>query len=1190
MSKVGGSTSGPPLVTTNTRRVNKQRPHSISLSNSTIETVQSANIGRPIDFSAFQALTAPATQSGPLSLTNTACSAVSQKEPTYYGELVLGPDTGLCWQPVKRARAWDRIITAPVNRRIDAILTNQKKYIHLHNLVRGADASSYHDAGAILMQSIVEHWWKIEQIPQTAQERWRQKRAFLTLARNILLVDLGADLLRLDEASRSVIKSLPLMKPLYTRDIEIIDLIFSFGQKDFDHHVSTRDRLPTENNLSATSFPNDYWKEAGFASGMLSQTTMGAPHFIKVVAQRWDTFIVRSLSACTFADQMIARAAFTVGCDDAGIQAPLENLFDTLLQTPQGRSWSTFVSLIEYAASKQWHSLLEMTAKKAHLWQCTIGRNSFAGLSALHQQTFSHILASNTDLRESDTKHLLAIAAGAGPNHLALCPYEGNADGAERVLQPLRASCHAALSGRKDVAHFLLAQERKCEIIEFHNDTHMLSRVAKDIDRVVLAFESTSLADIVVRAMPLLSSTLQFHINTRKRQLFVEVVGHSFDESLRKLSIILNELYQWKDTDQGPLSIEQCTDSFYDSLCRSPSQATESPSSSKPEPVKYLQSTNICSDPYCSSCTCDPEKEYEITSQSVFSQHQSVFDLRTSLKAALDIFAEEVQQIVQQRQEINPRFVDDENYISTNKFIGQEYGSDQRSLSCLAIAQKSSAMAILLDAPALSHPYDLAGVYRYALTLCQRTDPKSQAAGQRIMRVVHKTNFRGTTLWGCLYAALKIKDSAKALFLTALAQEKSIKLNDVNGPKCAAVLHLAAMCSSDVLKAVLCLVDEQVAQRRYFETPNELGDTLYHTVARCHGSCMEDLSTKSEFSPARLVKDQNISGLNALEEACLVASHSMLRVLWARAPHWDLYSCFDEALIKTARKGSLDCILFLGRIVAQELRFERLLGKINAALQEPIFPAPHDTTRENTSQNDMQLSDPTGGMAERLYALEFPTLAMSPCGISIDKNSAESLRLQLEYNMLRQAQTAQQVEDALERLYRAQIRIRNKRDLSLEDKKICHFAINYLEIKFFGAFFGRHFYSHRDDVSDEQLQIRMKRLGLQGATRFGPDDAPAILRVRQRAMHRAKEVQQQRKEAGQISAGIIQLLFEDDGIHGSGFGCAVDDPQCLFFDSSRLVTAVIQLMPTQDLPHLLSMYPMRQRTQPRHVHDEFDCF
>jgi hypothetical protein len=748
-------------------------------------------------------------------------------------------------------------------------------------------------------------------------------------------------------------------------------------------------------------------------------------------------------------------------------------------------------------------------------------------------------LAQNNIFSEERALQLLEDGAEAGANFLCLAQCITTTNSIHQRMVPVRASLHAAVNGYPRLTHALLKREKAAESEQ--RDTHVqaLAKVVSSIDFRMQTFDQASVRDHLAEIKKIQHTIGGLILDKGLVDIDSDFASSQLLSSLEELSSVSNDIEN--------LLAETC--------------ATEGRESDQ-EIDLAVQNTSA---------------NGMAVNRHGLRKWKAVADIRAAIASSVRAVAVEAQQLMDictNRPVGHPAGAEPNKWIDAENFFNRQRVEHIRGLTYLSMTNQVAAIKIVLAAPTPVEPHDVSSAYAWSLVLRKSRNEADKKIGQAMTEAFHTTAMTDLSLWGMLHAALELKEFTDVVGTAKQAQARRVNLDLLQGPYASHVVRNAALASHASFKAVLsCLADEG-SQQRLFEVADGAGDTLYHIVARCEGRILETFSKKTGFRAAALTDCRNVSGLNAFDEACRVASPSTLSFLWRKSVNWRLTEQFDSALVEAARNGMVAGALAIATSAQREQRVVRLLQTSLAALDGVNFP-------EQRQQVVDLLSSWDGAKRE----IEAETLALGQAGkltaTQVERkfsSSGQTLSaLRQQYDLLRQSHAPSKVEEGLARfdaVYRASS---GTQSASEEDREICKEVIYNLEQRFFGRYFGRHFFAHRASVGDGQLSQRLTRLQNYGSSRFGYEDAPAILRIRQRAMKAARHYEQSKKNAGEVSVGLFAIHLSDLGVNGSGFTLMGPENKVAAFLDSTTVRVLLRLSPNGDIPQVVSMYPVPTR-------------
>lgn len=1015
-------------------------------------------------------------------------------------------------------------------------------------LLTGLDAKSYRTAAAAMLVEFLTMRAQHQMSRLPPAQRQPRDTTLLRAFKQLVAIGLPRDTL-----VSTTIAGVPQTVQLsclatYLHDAEALDLLFA---QPLSTDLPANALIEDPSDMMGRQHFVDGLQERGNAGRLLGFSMRYGHHSsvsAEAIAEKWDDFLLRSMSPFKPEELHIERLGFAACSATENFALPLQNLIERFVQLPMPQRSAAIRRAYDYVLEYQLSASIDRLVKQSALWNHRNKKNFCTCHGIASGPTPVHALAESTYHSEIRALQLLEDAAEAGANFLAVSQFAPTMENVLQIVVPVRASLHAAISARPRLAHALLAHEYAAQIDS--NDTVLadLTRVIADSASLLEASDQYSMREYLSRLQAPLDALGQLFLENGLVDASHGHISSQCDKaasSLQELMAVVRERLE-----EIPILGDAGNDSDLDAaLQKTPDWRAGSLT------VRY-----------------DTVKKCKNSAEIKFAVTQSFRSLLDEMKQLLHIRLHKHSDI--------PSDADRNRWIGAESFLDRQKTDRVRGLTYLAMTNQVAALEILLTAPTPMEAHDLASAFAWALVLAKGRNEAARNTGQAMTEIFRTANMTDLSLWGMLHAAVELRDSSQVTQIVKRAQKTGVTLDLLQGPYASYVIRNAALTSNASFKAVLSCLDDKASQRRLFEAADEAGDTLYHIVARCGGRVLETLSKKSGFCPEGLIDTQNASQLTAMEEACRVGSESTLALLWRKSAGWGLTDRLDTTLVETARGGSVSGLLALASIAPREPRVSALLEKSLTALEATAFSAQRQQVADVLTSWQCPQNEARAALSDVSLdpwspsALRLGQRAMEHDDAKSASSTQASSALLAQYDSLRQAHSSGKVEESLARFDAVQRASALEPATSDNELEICKHVLYNLEQRFFGQYFGRHFFAHRASVSDEQLLLRLMRLQNYGSSRFGYDDAPAILRVRQKAIQAAKAYEGAQKHGGKVATGLFAIHLSDSGIRGSGFTLAGPTKDATAFCDSTVVRFLIRLFPNGESPQVVSMYPV----------------
>lgn len=373
------------------------------------------------------------------------------------------------------------------------------------------------------------------------------------------------------------------------------------------------------------------------------------------------------------------------------------------------------------------------------------------------------------------------------------------------------------------------------------------------------------------------------------------------------------------------------------------------------------------------------------------------------------------------------------------------------------------------------------------------------------------------------------------------------------------------------------MLHSSAAQKRWTLHKDAAGNCVWRASCRAAGLAFRLLSAADSFSPRWLVADVNASGNTPLDEAVVAGQRDVRQVLAERYRSWKLKEELQRALLKAAKMGALNGIEMLLAMSAVDEFLLACAKQVISTLGSGDFLREAETLiallqpphrRGPAEPEALAHGSLTSIVAPRSVA---PGLTIAPVQASEAAALAE---------LVRRAPGASKRDAALGALESYLSSQQGSQESCQARSRAAWAAIDAVERHAFGLNFGKHFAAHRPRMQDAQLLRRLHKFGRYSASRFGVDSAPAILRLRRRALQLATQAR------STLCPGRYVLQLRDVGVHGSGFVAEGDDGTPRRFERSDLVRVVVALTAEVGGVDLISMYPVPDRRPAQSAEEE----
>lgn len=499
-------------------------------------------------------------------------------------------------------------------------------------------------------------------------------------------------------------------------------------------------------------------------------------------------------------------------------------------------------------------------------------------------------------------------------------------------------------------------------------------------------------------------------------------------------------------------------------------------------------------------------------------------------------------------------------------------------LQFFATIKDPAGLALFASDAQFHDVYDLASAFAQSLALVEDAAAPSHAWGVQCRDLFLRELKTPEQTWALLFAASQMRSTREVLKVVERASKQKIKLDDVAGPEVAGLLALAAETSLPACQAVASLLKGPAAGARWLQHADAGGDNVLHVACRGAPKLLEMLTARPGFVSTMLLEGANASGFAPLDEAVMAGNGPVLAALWRRRVEWGLSDGLAAALSGAAARSNTAGLAALQQAFLQTPAVEQTIEEVAQKLHAGAFYEQEREVRRllTVAAPPIELTDHVEGSPAEADTVpqraSVPSLSLRQLAPTLSRpEAAAGPSLAALREGVRVAVGRASTEDALVRFEK------QLGGVPLQDGE--HSAllreawrvIDALEGKAFGRYLGRHFASHRPSMDDAQLQQRLTEFKKYGSSRFGSSDAPAILRVRRRALSAAM------RERADRLPGRYAMTFTDRGLHGAGYVARGTSGVPKRFDDSSAVRVIVLLQGKGEPVSLVSMYPVPDR-------------